>query len=126
MLEAISERYDQIVEIGLQYHQLKPPLVSKSGKKRRFGHNLVMRFRDFKDGILMCLHNIDVPYSNNLAERDLRMMKLRQKISGGFRNSVHAEAFCRIRSYIGTLRKRSLDIFTALRQIFVNQNQVSI
>ncbi|MFN2396948.1 MAG: transposase, partial [Bacteroidales bacterium] len=89
----------------------KPPLIIPAIKKRGRikkpkSLKLLETFIDRKEQILRFVHNKDVPFDNNLAERDIRMVKLKQKISGCFRTLNGAQVFCRIRSYISTTRKQ--------------------
>ena len=96
----VSKKYDVIVKKGLAYHLSLPPPISKSGRKKRPGHNLLLRLQNFKPEVLLFMSAPEVPFTNNLAERDLRMMKVKQKISGGFRSEDGASNFCTIRSFM--------------------------
>lgn len=113
----IQNLYQRIVARGLDFHEARPPLpqISQRGRpKRRVGHNLLLRLKAFADDVLRFLCQPDVPFSNNLAERDLRMMKLKQKISGGFRSDTGAHDFAVIRSVLSTARKRGLNLLDIL------------
>ena len=119
---ALFERgYDMILADGLAFHETQPPLARAvgTGKRRgrpprRVGHNLLWRLRSRKADVLRFLADPLVPFSNNLAERDGRMMKLRQKISGGFRSMEGAMEFAAIRSLLSTARKQGWDILQTL------------
>ena len=119
MVEKINLSYDKIVEEGLKYFEKRSPLPQKKrGKmKRRKGHNFLIRLRDYKSSVLKFLKEPDIPFTNNLAERDLRMMKLKQKVSGCFRTEEGAYRFAVIRSFISTLQKQNRDIFKSLQEV---------
>jgi transposase len=116
--ERISQLYDLIVEKGICYHEALEPL--KKGKrgrrKKRVGHNLLIRLKDRKEDILRFLSDDLVAFTNNLAEQDIRMMKVKMKISGGFRTSKGAEIFATIRSFTSTCRKQGINVFKAIAQ----------
>ena len=92
----------------------------KGGRKRRgrvprrTGHNLLLRLATRKQDTLRFLHDPTVPFTNNQAERDGRMMKLRQKISGGFRSAEGAMNFALIRSLFSTAKKQGWNVIDAL------------
>ena len=119
-LIALFERcYDTVLTEGFAFHEAQPALISTASKRRgraprRVGHNLLLRLSTRKADVLRFLSDPTVPFTNNLAERDGRMMKLRQKISGGFRSYDGAEDFAVIRSLISTARKQGWDILQAL------------
>lgn len=120
-IKRLTHIYDKIIRDGLVYHQALTPLPckGKQGRQpRRTGHNLLLRFFHYKQDVLRFLHDPAVPFTNNDAERDLRMMKCKQKISGGFRSSQGAEQFARIRGFISTVRKRGLSIISSIQSIF--------
>jgi transposase len=81
---------------------------------RRVGHNLLLRLSTRKPDVLRFLADPLVPFTNNLAERDGRMMKLRQKISGGFRSNDGAKQFSVVRSLLSTARKQGWDVLRTL------------
>ena len=75
---------------------------------------LINAHRDRKEDILRFLYDPDVQFTNNLPERDLRMIKVKQKVSGGFRTSIGASNYCTIRSYTSTMRKQGHNVFDAI------------
>ena len=119
---SLLARYNRIVEEGYAENpRAQPPSAPKRRGRRKQSKalNLLDRFRDHSPSILAFLHDFAVPFDNNQAERDLRMMKVRQKISGTFRSFDALENFCRIRGYVSTARKNSLTALDALRRLFL-------
>ena len=119
LIARIERRYDAIVVEGLAFHHAKPALrrlQRRSGKPRRIGHNLLVRLDQRRGDVLRFLSDPDVPFTNNQAERDARMMKLRQKISGGYRSRDSAEDFAVIRSVLSTAKKQGWNIVDTLMQ----------
>jgi len=125
LIKCFERHYDIIIAEGLLFHEAQAPLVRTvikgDGKPRgrtprRTGHNLLLRLATRKQDTLRFLHNATVPFTNNQAERDGRMMKLRQKISGGFRSLEGAMDFALIRSFFSTARKQDWNIIDALNR----------
>lgn len=108
-------RFRVLLDAGDQVH---PRLLTPKGKRGRAkqhpARNLLDRLRKHQDAVLAFLSDLAVPFDNNLAERDLRMIKVQQKVSGTFRSNEGATCFARIRGYLSTLRKQGQPLFPAL------------
>lgn len=118
-LRRFNLHYDAIVARGLAYHLAQPPLrLRAAGARgrlaRRPGHNLLIRLRDYKADVLRFMINFEVPFTNNLAEQAIRMMKVKMKISGGFRTEEGAKTFVTLRTVIATARKNGWNILETL------------
>jgi transposase len=105
--------YDRILKNALDWHASQPAFGAKHAK--RPGHNLALRLQARKAETLRFMFQASVPFTNNLAEQALRMMKVKQKISGGFRTMQGAEVFASIRSFFSTVNKNSFNLLEAIR-----------
>ena len=118
--EKLKTRYDEIVQQGLDanpWPDEKAP--RKRGRtKQTKAQNVLVRLRDHKNEILAFVDDFNIPFDNNLSERDLRMIKTQQKISGTFRSSAGGNNFCCIRGYISTIRKQAINVIHSIRSIF--------
>lgn len=118
-LQRIERRYERILRRGDAEMPRPDPNIRKRGRpKKGKARNLLERFENHRNAILAFLYDFRVPFDNNLAERDIRMIKLKQKISGTFRSVEGGSAFCRIRSYISTARKNAVGIIDAINSAF--------
>ena len=113
-------RYDALLQSGFRLNRQNRGSPHKCGRvKQSKPRNLLKRLRDHRDEVLAFLFDHTVPFTNNLAERDLRMVKVKHKISGTFRSHLGALYFCRIRGYISTMKKQGVNILSALTSVFV-------
>jgi len=120
--ERLLEWHQQYQEILNEGREVNPPIIPASDapikrgrKKQTKAQNLLDRLDDHENSVLAFLHDFQVPFTNNLAEQDIRMIKVKQKVSGSFRTLEGAELFATIRSYISTVRKQGRSIFQELK-----------
>ena len=109
-----EQEYRDILAAGFLANPDYDP--KRKRKKKTDPQRMLHRLKHFQKQTLAFMYDFDVPFDNNLAERDIRMTKVRQKISGCFRVHIGAEIFCRIRSYLSTSRKMGANQFEALHQ----------
>ena len=117
LIALIDRCYDTILAHGLAFHEGQSALakIGKRGRPpRRVGHNLLLRLSGRKSDVMRFLTDPSVPFTNNLAEQDGRMMKVQQKISGGFRSEDGAKDFAVIRSLLSTARKQGWNMLQTL------------
>jgi transposase len=114
--QSVRGRFRALVRRGRQAHPANPG----SGRQSKAA-NLLNRLEDFEDCFLAFLWEPVVPFTNNQAEQDIRMIKVRQKISGGFRTLKGARIFARIRGYLSTCRKHGLNLWSAIQQAVAGQ-----
>ncbi len=112
--EKYEKRYDRLLEAG-EREEPPPERTGAKGKsKRTKGRNLLERLMKYKEAVLRFAREEEVPFTNNQAERDVRPAKVKQKMSGGFRAANGSESYCRIQSFIASLRKQSREVFQEL------------
>ncbi len=111
-----NTRYTDLLLLGERANPVvEEPVPKKKGRRKQHpARNLLDRLNTFRDAVLRFAVDFVVPFDNSQAERDIRMVKVQQKISGSFRSQAGAEAFCRIRGYLSSLRKQGLHLLTAL------------
>jgi transposase len=117
-------RYFEI--LGSGYAAQPPPGAAATSKRRgrqkqSAAKNLLDDLLRRADQVLAFLDDLSLPFTNNLAERDLRMVKVQQKIAGTFRSEAGATAFCRIRSYLSTMHKQGHSMLAALAAVFASK-----
>ena len=128
LLRHYNEKYQIILNAAAKAN---PPPQQKNEHKKRGKpkqtepKNLLDRLRDYAHETLAFMYDFNVPFDNNLAERDVRMIKVQQKISGTFRSELGAKYFCRIRGYISTAKKQNLNVLDAIEASALNVRVIS-
>jgi len=120
-IAVFEEQYRTILEAGEEETKISetPEEQGKRGRKKQSkAKNLLDRCRKHQEKILAFMKDCTIPFTNNQAERDLRMAKLKQKISGTFRSEEGAMNFCRIRGFISTVKKHGRPVLSELRKVF--------
>lgn len=113
--------YTRCLNEALRANPPPKPTGQRGRPKQTPARNLLSRLVTHRAAVLAFLHDFRVPFDNNQAERDLRMLKVKHKVSGCFRSSAGADHFCRIRGYISTLRKQGFSILDGLTSVFFGQ-----
>ena len=109
-------QYDAILSLGERENPVRPPSGKRGRTKQSEATNCLGRLRKYADDVWRFTEDPDVPFTNNLAEQALRMPKVKQKVSGGFRTREGADRFCVIRSYLDTMRKQGGHLLKILTQ----------
>jgi transposase len=124
----LQKRYRNILTRGEK--ELPPIPPKQNGKRGKIAksdaHNLWERLREHETAVLLFAKDPYVPFTNNRAERDLRMSKVKQKVSGCFRTSIYAKAYCRISSYIQTMANKGYNPLLAIQMAFSKQIYVDM
>ena len=126
-LQAYRRRYSQIITSGYRVNPANEGM-RKPGQRGRLkqspARNLLDRLSQYAEETLAFMNDLSVPFDNNLSERDVRMTKVKQKVSGCFRSDSGAYAFCRIRGYISTGRKHGLNVLDQLIKCFESNGKI--
>jgi transposase len=125
-IEYWEARYRRILQQGFECHRMKDRKegkVSEPGrrgrKKQRYGKNLLDALASHEDSVLLFIKDFSVPFTNNRGEQDIRMTKVKLKVSGCFRSDQGARDFCRIRGYISTAKKQGWGLLEAIKSVFL-------
>lgn len=112
-----DQEYDAIIKTAYEENPIPETPAKKRGRKKKSKVlNLICRLDNYKESVCLFIKNLCVPFDNNQAERDLRMVKVKTKVSGCFRSEEGAQEYLTIMSYIGSARKHGVNAFTAIHE----------
>lgn len=120
-LAEFAAAYTDLLTAGQLANPPSPPSGKRGRTKQTPAYNLLERLATHRNAVVAFAYDFRVPFDNNLAERDLRMLKVKSKVSGCFRSAQGADQFCRIRGYVSTLRKQGYSVLDGLTSVFVGQ-----
>jgi len=123
-IREFEQRYRRLISMGMAANPPpeEQPRKKRGRKKKSKARNLLERLQQHEEATLGFMYDFSLPFDNNLGERDIRMMKVQQKISGTFRSFEGAISFCRIRSYISSVKKQGMNMMSALQDIFSDRH----
>jgi hypothetical protein len=126
-IKRLELKYENIILSGHAFF----PKIEKVPKKKRVtkkpkSQNLLLRLEKYKTETIRFITDFQVPFDNNMAERDLRMIKVKQKVSGTFMSRTGGEIFARIKGYISTVKKNGLNVMDELKKVFRNEAFVPV
>lgn len=111
-LDKYENRYDEIISEGREQNKKTKGRIAKKEEK-----TLLNRLEKYKTNHLLFIHDFEVPFSNNMSEKDLRICKNRQKMAGGFRNEKGKQMYCNIMSFVETIKRKKLNIFQNIKSL---------
>ena len=120
-LKDFTAQYDHLVQSGLRANPPPKPTGRVGRPAQGPLRSLLLRLKTRAAAVLAFMHDFRVPFDNNQAERDIRMLKVKQKVSGGFRSLTGAETFCRLRAYLSTMRKQGHNALAVLTSVFTGR-----
>ena len=125
LLNKFSKIYDEVLEKGLQENPLPEAPAKKRGRRKRGKvRALIDRLQEYKASVCLFIENFAVPFSNNQAEQDIRIVKVKTKVSGCFRTENGASDYLKIMSYVGTAKKHGMNPFVAIKQAITGDIQL--
>ena len=124
-LHGFDIEYSQIIDEGRQQNPIAEKPANKRGRPAKGKiRSLIERLANYKAEVCLFTQNFNVPFDNNQAERDVRMVKVKTKVSGCFRTKAGADSFATIMSYIGTANKQGINSYTAIKNTFIGQSNL--